>query len=683
MLTILPQNVVLEQDEYYIKQLATGLDELIFDISIHDANYPGLTEETPIRDRDQQTYLVKSIDAGRTAAKVKCQIDIDDWKSSMYLNYTNGSATIAATVNAIKPAGWTVVDQSGATYRRTVTLEAATALEILDAARDVYKVTYRFDNSAKQITIIKPTTYTSLGAYLTRDLNLTEVNYKGKSTGFATRLYAYGKDGLSFADINGGLPYVQNTTYSTKIISAYWRDERYTVKANLLADAQSKLDAMAVPQSSYTCSVYDLAQAIPEMYGFLDFSLFQIVTLIDDIRNTRVNHQIVEHWIYPHYPEKNTVVLSTETPRIQSQVKAVQFELDNVTSVYNQNQIIKTDEAVKSATDWITAGTSGGYVMLHRNANGQPDELIITDNPDLTDPNAKVWRWNSGGLGYSSTGYNGTYGTAITAGGQIVGDYISTGVIADKNGNVAIDLTNGTLTLVGAKGAMSFDGSNLEISGRVTADSGEIGGFSIDSKGNLAGATELKVGNMTLSGSTISGASSFPGLKLGASQLDYSNFENTGTIYLLGINGAGQLRLFDIYLKVQNAGATETTGAQSAIYSIVPTSPGGTPPSPVSPNYASVVQITSDGEGANLRTGPDTSYPSGGQVATGSIWGGPNNSTATTTGGGYTWAIVDRHYAYNAATGKYTATQIGTTYYIAQTNSSGSRYYWNSTQVQV
>ena len=41
----------------------------------------------------------------------------------------------------------------------------------------------------------------------------------------------------------------------------------------------------------------------------------------------------------------------------------------------------------------------------------------------------KIWRWNLSGLGYSSTGYNGTYKTAITQDGHIVADFIDTGTL--------------------------------------------------------------------------------------------------------------------------------------------------------------------------------------------------------------------------------------------------------------
>lgn len=40
-----------------------------------------------------------------------------------------------------------------------------------------------------------------------------------------------------------------------------------------------------------------------------------------------------------------------------------------------------------------------------------------------------MWRWNSGGLGYSSTGYNGEYALAMTMDGAIVADFINAGIL--------------------------------------------------------------------------------------------------------------------------------------------------------------------------------------------------------------------------------------------------------------
>lgn len=87
------------------------------------------------------------------------------------------------------------------------------------------------------------------------------------------------------------------------------------------------------------------------------------------------------------------------------------------------------EASVNHATELIT-GNLGGYVVLHdANGDGEPDELLIMNTDDISTA-TKVWRWNSAGLGYSSTGYSGTYGTAITANGEIVADFITTGTMS-------------------------------------------------------------------------------------------------------------------------------------------------------------------------------------------------------------------------------------------------------------
>lgn len=86
----------------------------------------------------------------------------------------------------------------------------------------------------------------------------------------------------------------------------------------------------------------------------------------------------------------------------------------------------KLENAVRDASDIIT-GTAGGYIVWHdSNRDGEPDEILIMDTADINTA-TKVWRWNSGGLGYSSTGYSGTYSTAIDSLGRIVANAITTG----------------------------------------------------------------------------------------------------------------------------------------------------------------------------------------------------------------------------------------------------------------
>lgn len=116
-------------------------------------------------------------------------------------------------------------------------------------------------------------------------------------------------------------------------------------------------------------------------------------------------------------------------------------------------------QSIKHATDMITGGL-GGYVVMTLNADGEPQEILIMDTPD-TATAVNVWRWNSGGLGHSHSGYNGPYSdVALTADGRINASMITTGtltanlikagVLSDAAGLNSWNLITGVLSLVGS-----------------------------------------------------------------------------------------------------------------------------------------------------------------------------------------------------------------------------------------
>lgn len=536
--------IVIANDDYYIRQMASGLDEVVFTISIWDEAYPQLVEEASIRDRDQQWYLIKQIDAGNETAKIVAQLDLDAWKSEMLIGYSNNSATLNATINGIIPAGWHFLDKSGLTMQRTIEGDY-TPLEIVDACRDTYGVYFKFDNVSKTITSLLPDEAEPLGAFATRDLNLKEINYKGKSNDIVTRLYAYGADGLSFAGINNGMPYVENFAYTDRIICAVWRDDRYTIAENLLADAKKKLSTLAIPARSYECDVVDLRATNPEMYGFLDFDIFSVATLIDDAKNFAINYQVVERWDYPYYPERNKVIFSSSPAKIQNQVKHLAQQIENANSPFRQQQ----QTAINNATNWIT-GAKGGYVVINKDEQDQPYEILIMDTPDISTAK-NVWRWNQGGLGFSSSGYNGPYATAITQDGSIVANFITTGVLnaalittgvlKSENEKSYFDLNSGEVNLEGKIKTSITEDAYIIIDGNTIEFIGEVnncGAIKVAKFYNLDGSVYWGYqigGNARFSGRTISASDGFTFKGRKVEWVDLTT--TTGTIKVLAYTG--------------------------------------------------------------------------------------------------------------------------------------------------
>lgn len=126
-------------------------------------------------------------------------------------------------------------------------------------------------------------------------------------------------------------------------------------------------------------------------------------------------------------------------------------------SDFMRNQPSITEKAIQNATNLIT-GQTGGYVVLKQDNTGYPNEILIMNEPTI-ETATKLWRWNLGGLGYSSgtNAYQGQYRTAITMDGSIVADFITTGVlnadlikagtIQDVNGNMSINMTTGKIIM--------------------------------------------------------------------------------------------------------------------------------------------------------------------------------------------------------------------------------------------
>lgn len=467
-------NAVLPIDDFYILEKSTGLDELVFSISIYDENYPYILEESIVE--YEQPYLVKAIDAGVNTAKVKCQLDLDALKAEMKIGYSNNSSTLAATVNGVLPEGWMFIDHSDSVIQRTIEGDY-TPYEIIVECAVTYDVVFRFKPKEKRIYAYNLASFKPLGAFASRELNLKEINYKGKSTDFYTRLYAYGKDGLSFADLNNGKEYVDNFTYSDKIVCAVMRDERYTTKDGLLEAASKQVATGGIPSRSYECAVYDLAKTNPEMYSFQDFSLFSVVRLIDDIKKVSINYQVVEYQRYPYYPEKNVITLSTTPMKIQNTVKNLQEQIENPQSSFRvmmQNTIDNMAAAI--------AGYDGGNMIVTQNTEGKPNGIMIMDT-DSKDTAKKVLWFNLNGITYSENGANGPFDTVwsfkdngfvadFIVAGILNASLLKVGMISDLLGNTVWDLEEGTIT-----------SKNLSI--------------------NSPNFTLTKEGNATMSGATI------------------------------------------------------------------------------------------------------------------------------------------------------------------------------------
>lgn len=170
-----------------------------------------------------------------------------------------------------------------------------------------------------------------------------------------------------------------------------------------------------------------------------------------------------------------------------------------------QIQNTKSDykRAIAKASDLIRGGL-GGYVYLKPNANGEPEEILIMDEPDINDA-VNVIRMNKNGIAFSQNGYNPSdFSTAWTIDGAFNANYITAGTMSanrvragtlqDQVGNIIFNLDAGTLTA-----------KNLAIDTQTTGGSFTVDtlNFDIDSNGNVT-LNNATLNNVDASGSISS-----------------------------------------------------------------------------------------------------------------------------------------------------------------------------------
>lgn len=159
-------------------------------------------------------------------------------------------------------------------------------------------------------------------------------------------------------------------------------------------------------------------------------AVLERVALCDTVTVRHSELGISEHvkvikTVYDTLAEKYvSITLGSAKASLLSTISDTTQSVDNIVQKVDRFPSLM-QSAIDSATKLIT-GQKGGYVVLHGDETGQPYELLVLDSPNIADA-VNVWRWNVGGLGFSSNGYNGPYETAITSDGQIVADFITSG----------------------------------------------------------------------------------------------------------------------------------------------------------------------------------------------------------------------------------------------------------------
>jgi phage minor structural protein len=416
--------------------------------------------------------------------------------------FTAGSCAAALQglkTNAVEPCPfdfWTD-KETIATFAVTEPASARSLLGgVAGSVLDVYGGEYEFDRYT--VKLHKARGHDS-GVVIAYGKNLVDIDQEESIENTITGVYPYYKDTdgnvLELPEKVVSSASAHNFPYPRTVpldCSQEWQETPSVEQLRAYASAYVEKEGIGVPSVSLKVSFVPLWQteeykaiAPAERLNLCDIATVRFEKLGVNARAKVV--QTVYDVLAGRYESITLGEASTNlADTIVAQDKAINAKADTS----------DLEAAAANASAWIT-GNKGGYVVLRRNADGQPYELLIMDKPTIEEA-TKVWRFNKSGLGYSSTGYNGTYGLAMTQDGQIVADYITTGtlsanllragVLQDKTGKVfKLDLDAGTL---------DANFTSLQVSGKtpeqIAAEQAKEAAAAAEKAAKEAAAADLK-----------------------------------------------------------------------------------------------------------------------------------------------------------------------------------------------
>ena len=328
---------------------------------------------------DRQEYVVKAVEKSSTSAwrKVSCALNIEELEGAPFEGFETVEQTVQAAAEfALEGTGWTVETDADITKKRTIRKEDdTTAWEAVKQIVTTYRVELEIDAVNKRLKF-HTRRGQDRGAYFIERLNLRSLGVKTSSYGFYTRLIPIGKDGLHLWQ--DGKNYIENHQYSDKVITSIWRDERYTVTAALLEDAQARLDEASTPARAYTAELVDLA-AQSDKYNALAYDLGDAVLLVSEKTDEREKQRIVKLDEYPDDPLANKAELSN-VKQTFAQLQKTEAEMataDAVAIATKRNQKVlkdgyltkeETKVAISAMAESIELEVSKTYMTV---ANGQ------------------------------------------------------------------------------------------------------------------------------------------------------------------------------------------------------------------------------------------------------------------------------------------------------------------------
>ena len=219
-----------------------------------------------------------------------------------------------------------------------------------------------------------------------------------------------------------------------------------------------KTNKIGIPKVSIKTSYVDLASSVidEELKHLEELDLCDWVTVLFNELEIHTSAQIIKTVWNVSLDKFDSLGLGETATNMSKVLSESQLETNKLI-----DKVTWLEEAQKEASNLLNNPGKGHVVIYPSFAD--PQEILIMDTKDVNTAK-NVWKWNAGGLGFSSTGYKGTYELAMTNNGAIVADRITVGVLRAIK-IIGVSISGSTFETIGNFGKILIENGNINAYG--------------------------------------------------------------------------------------------------------------------------------------------------------------------------------------------------------------------------
>ena len=345
-----------------------GEDTLTFSIPFRDSKRKYLENEKKIQIVDD-VYKIRTVtdvkdSTGNTVTQIYAEAEFYDLTFSVRKEEKKFDAETAdvAMAYALADTEWSV-GTVNVTSKRTWTSTEKNALSILRSVANLHGGDLVFDCPNRLVHLLTVNGKDS-GALFAYKKNMKSIERVVDTRSLVTRLYAVGANGMTFADINGGKPYLEDFTYSKEVRITTLDCSSFTNPYQMKEYTAMHLAEYCKPSVSYVLNAMDLS--VLTGYEHEAWNLGDYVRVEDKDLGLSVTTRIVRREYNLQEPWNTVLELSTTLKNLGSSVSSIDTIADALegTGMVSNNDIrelvpfnhLRNSRADDGLAYWVSSG---------------------------------------------------------------------------------------------------------------------------------------------------------------------------------------------------------------------------------------------------------------------------------------------------------------------------------------